>query len=927
MVSFSKTETCRSKINSHEIEVDGQKITVPEYYVANVGLIITDVVPTGEAGTVFPDIQINFVSQSPIAEYSLNIDGNTVPNGKISVFIDDNEQGLIFRPDLNADGILSIGTHTAEISIGNENGEQAKKQWAFTVGIYDTSEPPVPDGATIVTELPISPYRILPGSKATGNLFVIVYQDKNGRRYTSYKLVALSGMTIQSRNLAFIARAMDTNKKGFFNLDILPRLSYAFAGNHITFTYLYESSEPGEVIKDTWQIDSGGHIYSGPTIVFLGYTTAKCELLVEHVYTDGNGQVHNYQTIYNSPDRNINEFHVKSYIYDNVFDINRAFHIGEGTHEFPLSGGVIIENGIWDNLVEGGEYVDSGAGGVLSVNRLRWKTINFEGEPQIKNVVASCTAILFTKPGFAEVAFDVELAWEQSGVTLKSSFKPNTSGLYAFYPATGNVEFKTFHPAQLSSTQRYLEIKNYSVEINGQKRLVESESGWKFAQPMVLCRSIIDPASYPLQIENAWPAILSTPTSGYPNGRPLTQNSIFKYLTLSANAGMMPLRLFCEFQQYSGGYIPTTKLSFVKDLPPISVYNSVDVMETVLHPSEVNSIQEGQQQLFSAEVRPKAGFGEGALSSSTTDINVLDGYKYNRLRYIRWVDRPLFQSDIGEIAEEGLNYNHIFNSKSGIGSYSLDCNAYLYLDDSETKKTWGRYVPSSNPIEVTPGLRILSPIDKLAYPLNQTIKVTTTMDSEEHAGEWEKIKWKLNDKDFFPNVEKPPFSIQLDHVGNWKIEAVLETKDLNGSDIVLKDSAEFEVKPIEISISPAKKILEFKTDKNYEIKTSVFVNGTEIQKPGEAVPWQDNSTKIVIDSIVWDSVSEPDKCAAITPVPQTLKANCEFENAGAATALATMTVRIIGAKKLFDKKHKGFNDKFEEQIFEIPAGRADIWAV
>lgn len=249
------------------------------------------------------------------------------------------------------------------------------------------------------------------------------------------------------------------------------------------------------------------------------------------------------------------------------------------------------------------------------------------------------------------------------------------------------------------------------------------------------------------------------------------------------------------------------------------------------------------------------------------------------------------------------------------------------MDDSETKKTWGRYVPSSNPIKVTPGLRILSPIDKLTYPLNQTIKVTTTMDSKEHAGEWEKIKWKLNDKDFFPNVEKPPFSIQLDHVGNWKIEAVLETKDQNGSDIVLKDSAEFEVKPIEISISPARKVLDFKTEKNYEIKASVFVNGTEIQKPGEAVAWQNNSTKIIIDSIAWELVTEPDKCAAIIPVPQTLKASCEFENAGAATTLATITVRIIGAKKLFDKKHKGFNDKFEEQVFELPVTRADIWAV
>jgi hypothetical protein len=254
-------------------------------------------------------------------------------------------------------------------------------------------------------------------------------------------------MTIRSRNLAFIARTMDSNKKGFLHLGILPKLSYAFAGNQITFSYLYESSEPGEVIKETWQIDSGGHIYSDPTIIVLGYTKVKCELLVEHVYTDSNGQPHNYQSVYNPPVRHIKEFQIKSYIYDNAYNINRAFRIGEGTHEFSLSGRVSIENSIWGNLVEGGEYVDtSGARGILTVNRLRWKAINSEGQPQIKNPVASQTAILFTKPGFAEVAFEVKLTWKQDGIALKSSFKPNVSGLYAFYPATGNAEFKTFHP-------------------------------------------------------------------------------------------------------------------------------------------------------------------------------------------------------------------------------------------------------------------------------------------------------------------------------------------------------------------------------------------------------------------------------------------------------------------------------------------------
>jgi hypothetical protein len=284
VVSFSKTETCRKKVEEKEIEISGRKILIPQHYVADNKLAVTSVMPAGETGTIFPDIQITFFSQTPLTAYSLRIDGKPVPPEKIGLFKENEEFGLIFRPDLTADSILSIGTHTAEIAVANKAGEQITKKWNFTVGVYDTPTPPLPAGTEIVKELQISPGQILPGCKTVDNFSVIVYQNKNGRRYTSYKLIAASGMTIRSRNLAFIARTMDSNKKGFLHLGILPKLSYAFAGNQITFSYLYESSEPGEVIKDTWQIDSGGHIYSDPTIIVLGYTKVKCELLVEHQY-------------------------------------------------------------------------------------------------------------------------------------------------------------------------------------------------------------------------------------------------------------------------------------------------------------------------------------------------------------------------------------------------------------------------------------------------------------------------------------------------------------------------------------------------------------------------------------------------------------------------------------------------------------------
>jgi len=83
VISFSKTDTCCKKIEAKEIEITGQKLVIPEYYIAEVSLAITGVIPTGEAGTIFPDIQVNIFSQSDITEYGLFIDGKAIPNNNV----------------------------------------------------------------------------------------------------------------------------------------------------------------------------------------------------------------------------------------------------------------------------------------------------------------------------------------------------------------------------------------------------------------------------------------------------------------------------------------------------------------------------------------------------------------------------------------------------------------------------------------------------------------------------------------------------------------------------------------------------------------------------------------------------------------------------------------------------------------------------
>lgn len=66
----------------------------------------------------------------------------------------------------------------------------------------------------------------------------------------------------------------------------------------------------------------------------------------------------------------------------------------------------------------------------------------------------------------------------------------------------------------------------------------------------------------------------------------------------------------------------------------------------------------------------------------------------------------------------------------------------------------------------------------------------------------------------------------------------------------------------------------------------------------------------------------------LLPKPQdSLAAIVGFTDAGAAALLATVTVRLTDGENYFRRKHKGFEDEFEEPVFSFPAVRADLWAL
>ncbi|KAF1079496.1 MAG: hypothetical protein GQF41_4054, partial [Candidatus Rifleibacterium amylolyticum] len=104
-------------------------------------------------------------------------------------------------------------------------------------------------------------------------------------------------------------------------------------------------------------------------------------------------------------------------------------------------------------------------------------------------------------------------------------------------------------------------------------------------------------------------------------------------------------------------------------------------------------------------------------------------------------------------------------------------------------------------------------------------------------------------------------------------------------------------------------------------------NGKQIEKPGESVEWSDDGLKAVVDPIEWFSATAPNGCAIVNHDEDNLTANVNFADAGAATVLATITVRLTDGEEYFRRRHKGFEDEFEEPIFSFPAVRADLWAM
>ena len=918
-ISFSETETCSKKVPETTIIFEGQSILIPEHYTSNANLAITAYSPAGEAGTMFPAFDIDVFTQSLLTKHSFKIDGKKASTYFLTPKLSSLTSAsfaIAFLSDLSPKSMLSIGTHTAELTLTNKSGEKVTKKWSFTVGVYDTPTPKLPDSAKVIKELKIDPKKILPGQKGNGDLSVIIYKDKNGNIYTEYKLKTSSGQIIKSRNLAFVKRKFTSTQKNEEDYIIIsPKARNVFKGNILNFSYVWEG--PDTVVSEAWVIASGDQTTNQTMIEALDTVYAECKLIIEAAATDHNGEGYTY-TYEVSKNISIStiEPHV-AILSDRTLNISNM-----ASSTFDLRGYVTLFMNT--DLFEGQEYTFGSS--ILKVDKMRWKIISSDAKPKIKNVVATTTEIILSKHGVAEVVFDIQLTWLEAGETYKSDYKPTTSALYAFYPVTGKAKFKKYPIGQLKMSERHIVAESFEFEILKQKRTLNSPNDFELAEPITICSSSLWPASAPIKITNA-EVFVARKNYTYS----LKKVKDFTFLTpMFSSDAEIELSLSGEFKYDNSGFgsYDHTR-AVISDLAPIPVYTTDEIIDLVVDPSGSVSIPEGKDTEFVLSLVPISDLGTGLHSETENTLNILDGYKLSSIENILWYEMPIIEEgDWKQKALKTLDYSHMFNPILGSGSYEVHCGVSLNLKESDTGDVSFVYVEKMTPVEVTPGLHIFSPFEEMIYPLYSSLKVITSLDGEEDLETWQKIKWKLNGKYYKPDTGQPPFYLYFDKEGKWTLEAELEVEDpQTGEDIILKDTVNFTVKAMDIRLSPTRKVLDFTNSKSQAISLSISANNDTAEDYSDTFLWDENyDIYAKVSNIEWSVISK-NSIAKLDSSNDSFDSILNFSQIGAATVQATVTIKLQGAEKLFIKHNPEHKGAFVWPELTFSAMRADVWVL
>ena len=906
IVSLEGSTTCSHLIPVRDVFLAGQKITIPTHFRASIPLTITDFNPQGEAGNLFPDITVSFITDNPPVKAVLTLDGRPLSPVKI-------EAGqVVFRPSLVQGSLLSVGSHTASVTLSDGLGASASHSWSFSVGLSPVPSLAVPAEAFQVATLTLPIEALIPGSEASGTVIVIVRESPDGRRFYEYS-ISRAGLAVTTRNLYLLTEILK-NPRASRGVTIFPKTGVMFPNTPLTFSFSYDG--PGSVIKSTWVFTG----FSGASVVHAStasatfttrYAALNCQVTVRIPAPDHDPP---YIDAKVSADKGIYPI-----LIDLTPETTRQFSGKQGANSVTInaeryvtcypSGAVV--NG---TFLEGNSF-PIGEAGTLKIDRARWHLVGENPGVTIENAEASQSRLIFKAPGAAELVHEVSMTLSWDG-DYKWSFVPKQSSLAAYYPISIQTRFGKFPRGIIGGTSRKVQVDAYDFTINGQKRSVTPATGARFDPPWVLARPVIFPNSPALELSQLYPVFLikqpdlmSLPSSdGF--------DTALDYDGSPLPGSQIPLRIYFSFYSISltSRFDPDDYDFLIPsgDWQSIPAFSApADLVDVEISPSAPQPLPENQTMNFSGVLVPKPNLGEGRIDKDGGTMDLLDTYEVTS-----W-EPPSWNALLGEDVVQTLAnvWEFPFTSQISSGTYIIKAATTLKLKEKDTGSVAEIKGSGRVSLKAVSGLKIESPRQDLTYPKDWIVKVVTSLDKDQ-AG-WETLKWFVNDKEVKPNTTVPPWTLELNKIGTWTLK-VSQPDPANPQIELASDTVTFRVKPVSVSINPTRKIVAFVPNQEIDFQTTVELDGHQLPKPGEYANWG-SKWKATVKNVEWKGITVPNGCAPLEPDQNNfIEAKTSFQTPGAETVLATVTIQIEPQK---------VTKNTPPEILTFPAVRADLWSI
>ncbi|MGM0599769.1 MAG: hypothetical protein ACQETH_08130 [Candidatus Rifleibacteriota bacterium] len=873
-VSLKKSDKFPVKVPARKLEINGFKIRVPQWFKSKQKIFINDFGPQKEAGVLFPTIWAKYHPEHLLKSVRLFVNGQEKKNLVIGA------KTIIWQPILSKKSLFKFGRYKVKLQLIDKTNNKIEKIWFFTVGEKSFNPEEIPSDSHMVKEFSIAASELISSHDSTTKIRVIIYQTKDGRIFEKY-LLTQSGVSLETRNLKLLNDSL-TRKSLRDDLQILPLTDRAFPGNKLNFHCSYNG--PGEVLESLYSLKGiEGPWVSGSSHVKIlkqDFFRINFKKKIKKKDPLNEGE---FITFWIKAEKTVNpiipklEFNKEhNYVFTN-----------KNSGILPFYRNLKIR-GISEKLKEG-EKFSLLKDGILNIAEFRAKIINSSGSVELKDAIATRTEIIFDTPGFIEITQTLKMTYSYSSEQYDFEMTDEKSTLNAWFKVKGECNFIKYPTIGLiSGTEVFAQVDKFKIVINGKKRVFQKTEDLQ--RPWVLLSSQHDSSMVPIKVNELVFSIKNEHSRFYYNefgfeiGCSLTEETLFSEPTL--------------FARLNYDKVILTNLPSFKVFPRETAF-----CQGIIALENLTTMYEGSPKNFSLNIYPMEGMGSGTLTPVENNLEILDFYHTPKAESVYWYGIPVFNKN-QKTETENNELKFKFDPLWGPGNYELNADALIEITD-DFEGSFLVKVKEKKQIKVLPGLKILSPIEELAYPLNARIEVNTSVDDE--IEKLKNIQWFINGKEFTPPDPEQPFHLKLTHSGNWSIEARLKIENNEETDPTeLVDKVEFTVQPLHISLTPAKKVFPLNQSSGIEVRLNVELNDEKVEKPGEIFTWQEDWVNAVIDPVAWDSVISPENCATAESNPESFLTEIDFSNNGAITLLATVTMRLVGAEKLFNVKNPGF---------------------